>query len=166
MVVAVGGITLVQFQPASYTNNQVTDEIISSSGSVPETIQVSNTAQGLDKYSETIVLVDNESSNNYTLERDTDYEVIDYSTGELNITNDDPDEDGTAEIDTVDDEYSVDYTYNTEGTATNVISQGLSALDTFGSFFTVIVVVGIIAVLLLLLQVFRSAGTGVNNSMA
>lgn len=52
-------------------------------------------------------------------------------------------------------------------TADGIIQSGLSALETFGSFFTVIVVVGIGAVLLLLLQVFRSAGTGVSGgSMA
>jgi len=45
-------------------------------------------------------------------------------------------------------------------TAANIIDQGQSALETFGSFFTVIVVVGIGAVLLLLLQVFRQAGMG------
>jgi hypothetical protein len=45
-------------------------------------------------------------------------------------------------------------------TADNIITQGQNALETFGSFFTVIVVVGIGAVLLLLLQVFRQAGRG------
>lgn len=56
---------------------------------------------------------------------------------------------------------------NNSTTAANIIDQGQSALDTFGSFFTVIVVVGIGAVLLLLLQVFRKAGSGVNGgSMA
>lgn len=165
MVITVGGIMLAQFQPVSYTNNNVEDQIISSSGTIPETIQVSNVGEGLDTNSETIVFLDNESSNEYTLEKGNDYEVISYETGEFNITNDDPDGDGTAEIDTIDDEFSVDYIYNTEGTATNVISQGLSALETFGSFFTVIVVVGIGAVLLLLLQVFRQAGTK-GNSMA
>jgi len=45
-------------------------------------------------------------------------------------------------------------------TADSIITQGQNALETFGSFFTVIVVVGIGAVLLLLLQVFRSAGMG------
>jgi hypothetical protein len=163
MVISVGGIMLTQFQPVSYTDNPVTNETISSSGSVPETFTVANTGEGLEEDSETIQVYDNESGNVYTLDEGDDYEVVSYSSGEFNVTNDDVDDDGTAEIDTVDDEYRVDYTYQTGSVATNILNQGTNALETFGSFFTVIVVVGIGAVLLLLLQVFRSAGMTSNG---
>lgn len=166
MVVAVGGIMLTQFQPASYINNEDT-ETITSSGSVPETIQVSDVGVGLDKDSETIKLYDNATETNYTLDQGDDYTVVSYETGEFEIQEADVDGDGTNEIDSTGDEYHVEYVYNTEGTASNIIDQGLSALDTFGSFFTVIIVVGIGAVLLLLLQVFRTAGAEVQGqSMA
>jgi type II secretory pathway component PulF len=48
-------------------------------------------------------------------------------------------------------------------TASNTISAGESALGTFSDFFTVIVVVGVAAVIFLLLGALRRAG---NNSMA
>jgi len=47
--------------------------------------------------------------------------------------------------------------------ATNVLDSGISALQTFSDFFTVIVVVGVAAVIFLLLGALRRAG---NNSMA
>lgn len=43
--------------------------------------------------------------------------------------------------------------------ATSVLDTGVSALQTFSDFFTVIVVIGIAAVLFLLLQVVRGAGS-------
>lgn len=42
--------------------------------------------------------------------------------------------------------------------ATNVLDSGISALQTFSDFFTVIVVIGIAAVIFLLLQVLRASG--------
>lgn len=48
-------------------------------------------------------------------------------------------------------------------TASDTISAGESALGTFSDFFTVIVVVGVAAVIFLLLGALRRAG---NNSMA
>lgn len=157
---------LTQFQPVSYEHKQVTNETIASTGTVPETFTVSKVFQGLDEDSETIQVYDNATGNVYTLDKGSDYEVVSYENGEFNITNDDPDDDSTAEIDSTGDEYRVDYTYNEEGTSTFIISDGLSALETFGSFFTVIVVVGIGAVLLILLQMFRSAGAPKGRSMA
>jgi len=164
MVIATGGIMLSQFQPASYVNNQVTGEAEASTGAVPETITTDNMAQGVED--ETITLYDNETETNYTLQKTEDYEVISYDNGEFNVTNADVDGDGTNEVSNTDDTYYLDYTYNTKGTASGIIDQGLSALDTFGSFFTVIVVVGIGAVLLLLLQVFRTAGRSTSQTMA
>lgn len=48
-------------------------------------------------------------------------------------------------------------------TADNTIQSGADALGTFGDFFTVIVVVGVAAVIFLLLGALRSAG---DRSMA
>jgi len=155
---------LSQFQPASYVETTVTGESHASTGTIPETVTVDNVYQGVED--ETITLYDNESDSNHTLEKTADYEAISYSTGEFNITNADVDGDGTDEVSNTDDTYYIDYTYNQKGTASGIIDQGLSALETFGSFFTVIVVVGIGAVLLLLLQVFRAAGTAGKQAMA
>jgi hypothetical protein len=47
--------------------------------------------------------------------------------------------------------------------ATNVLDTGIGALTTFADFFTVIVVIGVAAVLFLLLGAVRRAG---GNSMA
>ena len=47
--------------------------------------------------------------------------------------------------------------------AEGVLGQGIDALSTFGDFFTVIVVIGVAAVLFLLLGAVRRAG---NNGMA
>ena len=44
------------------------------------------------------------------------------------------------------------------GTAETTIESGLDALSTFGDFFTVIVVVGVAAVIFLLLGALRRAG--------
>lgn len=48
-------------------------------------------------------------------------------------------------------------------TAYGVLDAGIDALSTFGDFFTVIVVIGVAAVLFLLLGAVRRAG---NNGMA
>lgn len=45
-----------------------------------------------------------------------------------------------------------------DGTAYETIDSGLDALSTFGDFFTVIVVVGVAAVIFLLLGALRRAG--------
>ena len=47
---------------------------------------------------------------------------------------------------------------DSEGTAYDTIGAGLDALSTFGDFFTVIVVVGVAAVIFLLLGALRRAG--------
>jgi len=122
IVIGAVSIPVVQETFALETNS-VANDTISSSGSVPETITANTVEDGLVEDSETITLTDSYDSSTVTLTKGDDYEVLDYETGEFNVTNADPDDDGTDEINATSDEYSLDYDYKPDGYVDNATSR-------------------------------------------
>lgn len=79
------------------------NETISSSGSVPEVITVSNVYDGLKENSETIYVNDFDTNTVKLLTRDVNYTVISYETGQFNITS-------APDVNSTSDSYLVSYT--------------------------------------------------------
>jgi len=91
----------------------VNDQFINSSGSTPDVYTLQTVQDRIVSDSETIVLEDENDSSTYTL-TDSDY-TINYETGEINVTNPDPDGDSNNEIDSVNDQYRNSYEYKPDG---------------------------------------------------
>ena len=85
----------------------------------------------------------------------TEYEVLSEEDGEIQVLND-----GAWEGDT-DAEIRYEYEYNDLGQANDILNSALDALDTLGSFLTVLAVVAVASLIFVMLKVF---GRTANNS--
>ncbi len=121
IVVGAVSIPVVQDTLALETNS-VTNETISSSGSVPETITAGTVGDGLVEDSEDLRLNDSLDNTVYNV-NSSQYEVISYETGEFNVTEADLDGDGNDEINSTDDTYLLSYDYKPDGYVTNSTSR-------------------------------------------
>jgi len=107
-VVVIGAVAVPVAIDAMVTDTQsVTNETISSGGSVPEVITVSTVKDGLKEDSETLYL--NDSTGGIAkLTESTNYTVVDYDTGEFNITS-------APNVSSTDDSYLATYEYKPDG---------------------------------------------------
>jgi len=163
ILIGVGSVVLGEMEPVSYTDNRITNEVDQPSTPLPSnfTLDASNNADYVQVQdgSVTVVLEDSSAGTNTTLTEDTDYEVY-YSAGEVELKS----SPGGISYNTSEgDQVYTDYTTEEESTATTILGDGDSALETFSNFFTVIVVVAVAVVIFGLLSALRSAG---NRSMA
>ena len=137
IVLVAVGVPLINDVLVLETENKT--ETLSSSGSTPDSLQVSTVGQGLVPDSETILFQDSTES---TIElQDSDYNQ-NYSSGEFEVTNADPDNDGVNEIDSTSDSYEIGYKYRPTGYI------GVPAN-------TILRLLGVILVLPVLIQAFR-----------
>lgn len=106
VVIAAVAIPVATDALVTYTLG-VTNETISSSGSLPETITAGTVESGLVEDSETIYV--NDSAGGITqLSETTNYEVLSYEDGTFNITT-------ASEINSTDDSYLLSYDYKPTG---------------------------------------------------
>jgi len=137
IVLVAVGVPLINDVLVLETENKT--ETLSSSGSTPDSLQVSTVGQGLVPDSETILFQDSTES---TIElQDSDYNQ-NYSSGEFEVTNADPDNDGVNEIDSTSDSYEIGYKYRPTGYIG-------------GPANTILSLLGVILVLPVLIQAFR-----------
>lgn len=142
IIVGVGAVTLNQMTTASYTDTTVTNETFNAT-SDPYTYTVSVAGNADFVELQTVTVYESEAQTTEV----ASYNISDASAGTVNVST------------TVDaGSESIDYTYSQENASTGILDTGTSALKTFADFFTVIVVIGIAAVLFLLLNVVRGAG--------
>lgn len=161
IIVSIGAIVLAQMGPAAYNQVTVDGETQEPSDALPTTFTVNTVKQGVVEDSEKLYLDETgDGANLIQLEKGTDYEVLSYENGEIELK----DSSTLSSYNTADgDQIVVDYEYEEESNANTVFDKGSEAVQTFADFFTVIVVIGISAVLFLLLGGVRQAG---RNSMA
>ena len=137
IVLVAVGVPLINDVLVLETENKT--ETLSSSGSTPDSLQVSTVGQGLVPDSETILFQDSTES---TIElQDSDYNQ-NYSSGEFEVTNADPDNDGVNEIDSTSDSYEIGYKYRPTGYIG-------------GPANTILSLLGVVLVLPVLIQAFR-----------
>lgn len=145
IIVGVGAVTLNEMTGATYTDTTVTNETFNAT-SDPYTYTVSVAGNSDFVELETVTVYESEAQTTEV----SSYNIIDAEAGTVNVST------------TVDaGSESIDYTYSQENEATGILDTGVSAMQTFSDFFTVIVVIGIAAVLFMLLSVVRGAGRGV-----
>lgn len=160
VIVGVGSIVLAEFGPAAYLDADVTGESSQPATPFPTNITVDKTSnpdfEGIDESSETLVFEDSSAGTNTTLTRGTDY-VAYYDEGKFEVQ----DTSATTDFDETSDFIYSDYTYEYSGQPNTVLNTGINALGTFSDFFTVIVVIGVAAVLFILLGAVRGAGRSV-----
>lgn len=156
IIVSLGAVVLAQMQPTAYNEVTVDGETHQPSDTLPTNFAVTNVGQGLVENSETLYLDGSgDGSNLIELAKGTDYKVVSYEDGEFEL------QDSTALSSyntTEGDEIVADYSYEERSNANTVFDKANSAIQTFADFFTVIVVIGVAAVLFLLLGAVRSAG--------
>jgi len=137
IVLVAVGVPLINDVLVLETENKT--ETLSSSGSTPDNLQVSTVGQGLVPDSETIFFQDSTES---TIElQDSDYNQ-NYSSGEFEVTDADPDDDGTNEINSTSDSYEIGYKYRPTGYIG-------------GPANTILSLLGVVLVLPVLIQAFR-----------
>lgn len=138
IIVAIGSLVLTEFDAASYDNPLVGNEAFNAtSNPYNYTVQEAGNADFVKLDSATV------------------YDTTSQNT-ELTATIVDA-ESGKVEVEGVTDsgDESIDYQYSQETQATTVLEKAVSALQTFGDFFNVVVVIGIAAVIFMLLKVLR-----------
>lgn len=157
MVIAIGAVTLTEMNPVSYTDAQVTAEQDQPTAPFPSnyTLDASTKSEYVQvkENSVTVTYEDTSAGTNTTLTESTDYEIY-LQDGKIELKNTTT----TSSYDDANDYFYTDYEYEQESEATNILDSGQSALGTFGDFLTVIVVVGIAAVIFLLLNALKAAG--------
>jgi len=162
IVVGIGSIVLVEMEPATYTGIDVQNEQAQPASPLPTNITVSGASEAdyvqIEKGTVEVVLEDASAGSNVTLSESSDYDVY-YDSGNVELQS----SPGGVSYDDTSDQVYTTYTYEKTSTGTSTIGAGESALGTFSDFFTVLVVIGIAAVIFLLLGGLRSAG---NRSMA
>jgi len=145
IIVGVGAVTLNEMTGATYTDNTVSNETFNAT-SDPYTYTVSVAGDADFVELDSVTVYESEAQTTEV----SSYNIIDAEAGTVNVST------------TVDaGSESIDYSYSSTNEASGIIDTGVSALQTFSDFFTVIVVIGIAAVLFLLLNVVRGAGRGV-----
>lgn len=159
IVIAAGTLVLSNFNNAAYDENTVTDEQDTLTTPLPDTYTLENVEEGVKERSETVVFNDVSADTNTTLEKDTDY-TVDYAEGEITVENTSTTEDFNESEDFI----YTDYTYYTSNTASDTVDKALSAMDTFTEFGSVIVIVGVAAVIFMLLGAF-GIGAGSRTGM-
>jgi len=157
VIVGVGSIVLANFDEAAYQTSDFQNEVDQPATPFPTnyTVSVATDAdfQYLVEDTETIIFEDTSATTNTTLTVDTDYVVYsDEGTYELLNTTD------TEDYTSSEDNIYFEYEYKYSSDANSILDTGASALQTFADFFTVIVVIGVAAVLFLLLRAVRGAG--------
>lgn len=163
VIVGVGSIVLANFEEAAYLESTLQEETAQPSTPFPTNYTVSQTSNDADferliEDSETIIFEDSSAGTNTTLESGTDYNVyLESGNYELLNTTETEDYDGGTS-----DQFYVDYEYEYSGEPNAVLNTGINSLSTFADFFTVIVVIGVAAVLFIMLRVVRGAGRTVN----
>ncbi len=117
-VVLIGGVAIpVTASALVLDTNSVVNETEDSTGSVPEIVTANEVANGDGQavVSDSESLVINDSlDNSLTTIPESNY-TADYEAGEFNVTDNDPDADGTPEINSTSDTYRIDYEYEPQG---------------------------------------------------
>lgn len=141
IVVAVGSVVLTEFQPASYDTLTNSNETFNATSN-PYNYTVTQASDADYVELETATVYD-------TTSQDTELTatIVDAEAGKVEVegATDSGDE-------------SIDYEYSEETEATGVLATGINALQTFGDFFNVVVVMGIASVIFLLLNMLRGNG--------
>jgi len=157
IVLGTGAITLAQFTPVTYTDTQVTGETAQPSAPLPTNTSLSGSTTSdyvqIEKDSVNIVLEDSSAGSNVSLTEDTDYKVY-YEDGKAELQSNP----GGVSYDDTSDQVYIDYSYESESTATSTVGSGENALGTFGDFLVPLAVVAIAAIIFLLLGGMESAG--------
>lgn len=161
VIVGVGSIVLAEMQPASWQTSDVQEESNQPATPFPTNYTVAQQSSDADfeeLNSEDVVVIfeDSDAGANTTLAESTDYNVYE-SAGNIELLN----STDTSDYDSASDTFYYEYTYEYSGDATSILGTGLSALQSFADFFTVIVVIAVAVVLFGLLRVVRGAGRGV-----
>jgi len=146
VIIGIGSVVLAELTDTSYDTVDVSNETFNAtSNPYNYTVSVSGNTDFVELDSVTVY----ESTSQTTEGNAT---IVDAEAGkvEVEVAEDAGDE-------------SLDYSYSEENTATGVLGSGQDALNTFGDFLQVIVVVGVAAVIFLLLGALRRTG---NRTMA
>ena len=141
IVVSMGALIMTNMISSSYTDTAIVNETHASGGSLPETVTVSHIDGGLKSGTDTIYVHDADTSSDYLLTRGTNYTVISYDTGQFNITS-------CPYINSTSDQYKISYTYQANTTATSTLNTSISALKDFSSWFSILVIIIIAAIII------------------
>lgn len=160
VIVGVGSIVLTQMEPVSYQTSSLQEEATTLSTPLPDNYTVTQESDAdfekITDDSTTVIFEDSSASTNTTLEEGTSYTVY-YDKGKIEVQN----TSATTDLESTDNVY-VDYKYEQSKTATEGLRTGVDSLSTFSDFFTVIIVIGVAAVLFILLRAVRGAGRSVS----
>jgi len=145
VVVGMGGLILSETQVATYDDMTTTNETFNAT-SDPYTLPVSH-ASDTDFVELTSVTVYPNDTTTSALS-DTAYNITDASAGDVKVS---------TSVDSNNE--AIDYDYHTSNDATSVIQDGLSAVKDFSSWFSILVVVVIAAVILgIVMRYFSGMG--------
>jgi len=157
VLISVGSVVLVQLQGVSFTETQVQAEADSPATPLPTNFTLDeSTSQGFQQVAEdsvTVVLEDGSSGTNTTLTSGTDFEVF-RQAGQVELQS----TPAGVSYNSTEDTVFTDYTAESTSQASETLGQGNNALDTFGQFLQVVVVVAVAGVIFLLLGGLRRAG--------
>lgn len=157
IVVAVGAIVLGNMQPVSYQDQDQGTEAFTPAEPLPTNVTVSVASDAdfvrVVEDSETLVFEDTSAATNTTLTVDTDYDPF-YEDGIFELQSSTALSDYN---DTEDNIYVTEYSYEYEGAAHGVLGTGISSMQTFADFFTVIVILLVASVIFLLLRAVRGS---------
>ena len=152
IVLSMGAIIMNNMVSSSYTDKSVINETHASGGSLPEVITVSHVDGGLKSGTDTIYVHDADTSKDYLLTRGTNYTVVSYDTGQFNITS-------CPYINSTSDQYKISYTYKANTTATSTLNTSVDALKDFSSWFSVLVIIVIAAIVIgIVMKYFSGVG--------
>lgn len=156
IIVGVGSMVLTEFQPAAFDDVLVEDDRYQPSDTLPTSFLLDVVQEGVVENSEQLWLDElGDNTDLIELEEGTDYEVLSYENGEIELK----DSATLSAYNSADnDEIVVDYEYQESTEASGILDTAVQAMQTFSDFFTVIVVIGIAAVIFMLLSVLRASG--------
>lgn len=158
IVVAVGAVVLGNMQPVSYQDQDKGTEAFQPTSPLPTNITVSVATDAdfvrVVEDSEILVYENASTATNTTLVQGTDYAPY-YEEGIFEAQSPSA---LASYNDSEDNLYVTEYSYEYKGAAHVVLGTGLSALQTFANFFTIIVIMLVASVIFLLLRTVRRNG--------
>jgi len=158
VIVSVGTITLTQMEPVSWqTSNQLeeTDQPASLPYNYTVVSESNSDFTQLTEDSSTVVLEDSSEGTNISLTTDSYKVYVDKGKIEVEDTSE------TSNYNSSEDTFYFQYQYEQETDASTYILTGVDSLGTFADFFTVVIILGIAAVLFILFKTIRRNGSQV-----
>lgn len=158
VIVSVGTITLTQMEPVSWeTSNQFeeTDQPASLPSNYTVASESNEDFKQLTEDSETVIFEDSSQGTNTTLSLDSYNVYLEQGKIEVESTSE------TSSYSSTEDTFYFQYQYEQKTSASSYILTGVDSLGTFADFFTVVIILGIAAVLFILLKTVRRNGSQV-----